>query len=366
MLHDFRRDPGIGQAADDDIPFTDELPHKQRRPYRNRGLVFAPPESIASLTNGHGRFPQWMGHCPCHDDRVPSLSVRWGRNRNTVIKCHAGCSNEDVLAHFRNLGFRLDPAPPPSKAAPEPEAIARALHRLTRVERAVLDHLAGQDERPARMIDIAKAIGASRRSVTYAIPVLEWLGLTRVRRYRYARLQNGFPTNRYELASDRLFRDLNPDDDALKAELKAVRRGEWPTARHNFGATPPSAKNCTKSYENEVATPPPAPPSRAVRVQRARRRAAARAAGSVLVTQACVSLVEAAGGSWRGTATSLLATLERPAGVRAWPVSHRGLMSRLWLGRTVLQDAGIEKRMEWDGRVRNIRLEFDLATALSR
>ena len=252
MLND-RLDPGLGQAADDDIPFTDELPHKQRRPYRNRGLLFAAPERIASLTNGRGRFPQWMGHCPCHDDETPSLSIRWGRNRNTVIKCHAGCSNQTVLAHFRELGYRLDPAPPPSAIKPEPEAMARALRRLTRVERAVREHLADLGEGPARMEDIAKAIGASPRSVKYAIPVLEWLGLTRVRRFRYDQIQNGYRPNRYEPARDGLFRDLNPDDDALKAELKTARRGEWPAGRHNFGATPPSAKNCTYSYENEVA-----------------------------------------------------------------------------------------------------------------
>ena len=184
--------------------FVDEVPfgqprRKLRRPHRNRGLVFAPPEIIARLTNGHGRFNQWMGHCPCHDDRVPSLSIRWGRNRNTVIKCHARCSNRTLLAHFRWLGYRLDPAPPPSTTKPQPEVMASALRLLTRVERGVRDHLADLGDGTARMDEIAEAIGASRRSVAYAIPVLEWLGLIRVLRHRYDRLQNGYPANRYEL-----------------------------------------------------------------------------------------------------------------------------------------------------------------------
>lgn len=38
-----------------------------------------------------------MAICPCHDDRQASLSVSRG-NKGTVLKCHAGCKTEDIVA----------------------------------------------------------------------------------------------------------------------------------------------------------------------------------------------------------------------------------------------------------------------------
>ncbi|MEU2288051.1 DUF3987 domain-containing protein [Streptomyces sp. NPDC013178] len=42
-----------------------------------------------------GRGSSWQ--CPAHEDRAPSLSVRRGNN-GVVLKCHAGCPTEDVVA----------------------------------------------------------------------------------------------------------------------------------------------------------------------------------------------------------------------------------------------------------------------------
>lgn len=35
--------------------------------------------------------------CPAHDDRHQSLSIKAGRDGRVLLKCHAGCKNEDVL-----------------------------------------------------------------------------------------------------------------------------------------------------------------------------------------------------------------------------------------------------------------------------
>ena len=40
----------------------------------------------------------WMCTCPAHDDRNPSLSVREAKDGSVLLKCHAGCSNESVVA----------------------------------------------------------------------------------------------------------------------------------------------------------------------------------------------------------------------------------------------------------------------------
>jgi len=41
---------------------------------------------------GHG-----ITHCPAHDDRTPSLSVRAGTTQPVVVHCHASCDQEAVI-----------------------------------------------------------------------------------------------------------------------------------------------------------------------------------------------------------------------------------------------------------------------------
>lgn len=43
-----------------------------------------------------------MCHCPAHDDRSPSLSIRVG-NTAVLFKCFAGCDTIDVIRAIRNL-----------------------------------------------------------------------------------------------------------------------------------------------------------------------------------------------------------------------------------------------------------------------
>src|SRR5262245_4511545 len=40
----------------------------------------------------------WLARCPAHDDRKPSLSIREGAEGRILLKCHAGCNTNDVLA----------------------------------------------------------------------------------------------------------------------------------------------------------------------------------------------------------------------------------------------------------------------------
>jgi hypothetical protein len=46
---------------------------------------------------GHG----WKAKCPAHDDRDPSLSISVSREGKTLIHCHAGCSQADVLSALK-------------------------------------------------------------------------------------------------------------------------------------------------------------------------------------------------------------------------------------------------------------------------
>jgi hypothetical protein len=50
-------------------------------------------ERLHAKRSGDG----WKAKCPMHDDRDPSLSIREGSDGRALIKCHAGCSTDDVL-----------------------------------------------------------------------------------------------------------------------------------------------------------------------------------------------------------------------------------------------------------------------------
>jgi hypothetical protein len=40
----------------------------------------------------------WMAHCPAHQDHKPSLSLDEGADGRALVKCHAGCTLDAVLA----------------------------------------------------------------------------------------------------------------------------------------------------------------------------------------------------------------------------------------------------------------------------
>jgi hypothetical protein len=60
-----------------------------------------------------------MCHCPAHDDRVPSLSVRIGHS-SLLFKCFAGCSNQDVLRAIGRLRLTVPVGPSHSSFAASP------------------------------------------------------------------------------------------------------------------------------------------------------------------------------------------------------------------------------------------------------
>ncbi|MBB6122917.1 DUF7146 domain-containing protein [Sphingobium subterraneum] len=60
-----------------------------------------------------------MCHCPAHDDRTPSLSVRVGE-KALLFKCFAGCDTHDVIRAIRRLDRNIPlsgPAASPSPAS---------------------------------------------------------------------------------------------------------------------------------------------------------------------------------------------------------------------------------------------------------
>lgn len=55
----------------------------------------------------HGVTPTsngWTAHCPAHDDQHPSLSIAEGDDGRCLLRCHTGCSVEEIVAA---IGLRI-------------------------------------------------------------------------------------------------------------------------------------------------------------------------------------------------------------------------------------------------------------------
>src|ERR1700680_4625556 len=50
--------------------------------------------------------PQWLGHCPAHDDKTPSLSIAQAPNGHTMLYCFAGCTYREIMAAFSARALR--------------------------------------------------------------------------------------------------------------------------------------------------------------------------------------------------------------------------------------------------------------------
>ena len=53
---------------------------------------------------GAGRN-QWMGKCPVHDDKHPSMAITLADDGRILVHCHAGCSQEALIAAMRERGW---------------------------------------------------------------------------------------------------------------------------------------------------------------------------------------------------------------------------------------------------------------------
>jgi len=61
--------------------------------------------AIAQALGGHRAGWDWMARCPAHDDGTPSLAIREGRDGKVLLKCHAGCTQRDVIGVLKARGI---------------------------------------------------------------------------------------------------------------------------------------------------------------------------------------------------------------------------------------------------------------------
>jgi hypothetical protein len=103
-------------------------------------------ETIAKALGGRKGGSGWTARCPAHDDRTPSLSIGDGEDGKVLIRCHAGCNQEHVIAALRARGLWTDIGPRPFSRT----ACSKAVERKS-------------DQDDARRSDLAIAIWHSAK-----------------------------------------------------------------------------------------------------------------------------------------------------------------------------------------------------------
>jgi hypothetical protein len=68
-------------------------------------------EAIAKALGGRKAGGGWTARCPAHDDRTPSLSIRDADDNKVLVRCHAGCDQERVVAALRGRGLWAENGP---------------------------------------------------------------------------------------------------------------------------------------------------------------------------------------------------------------------------------------------------------------
>jgi putative DNA primase/helicase len=68
-------------------------------------------KAIARALGGRRAGTAWMARCPAHADREPSLSIKNGDGGRVLVRCHAGCDQERVIAALQLRGLWTENGP---------------------------------------------------------------------------------------------------------------------------------------------------------------------------------------------------------------------------------------------------------------
>ena len=62
-------------------------------------------ESIAKALGGRKAGAAWMARCPAHEDLEPSLSIKDADRGKVLVRCHAGCDQQQVIMALKSRGI---------------------------------------------------------------------------------------------------------------------------------------------------------------------------------------------------------------------------------------------------------------------
>jgi putative DNA primase/helicase len=90
-------------------------------------------KTIAKALGGCQAGGGWMARCPAHDDRKPSLSICDASNGKVLVRCHAGCDQERVIAALSARGLWTENC---SRRFSRPASRAHAVRQPDRAKRS--------------------------------------------------------------------------------------------------------------------------------------------------------------------------------------------------------------------------------------
>lgn len=66
--------------------------------------IFSAEDVASKLDKPQRTQTGWLACCPAHQDKTPSLSIDDGANEKILVKCFAGCTQQEVVAALRVVG----------------------------------------------------------------------------------------------------------------------------------------------------------------------------------------------------------------------------------------------------------------------
>jgi hypothetical protein len=194
---------------------------------RDLPLQFATWQMIMQIVGAPKGVKTW--HCPLpnHPDKDPSFSAAPGREPGTtVVACSCG-QREELLDHFRKLGYRLGPMPPlrtPPRRQPRPviDTTSIAWRALTPSERRIYEQVKASDDSLA-YTDFVEA-GISSSAISVGLRALQALGFLSVKRSPRRKGCRRYERNLYQIERGWLRYEPERASKAAKAEaLKDLR-----------------------------------------------------------------------------------------------------------------------------------------------
>jgi putative DNA primase/helicase len=85
-------------------------------------------ETIAHALSGRKAGSGWTARCPAHEDRTPSLSIHDTDDGRVLVRCHAGCRQEHVIAALRSRGLWTERGPRSLSRRAEARVVERQPH----------------------------------------------------------------------------------------------------------------------------------------------------------------------------------------------------------------------------------------------
>jgi len=98
-----------------------------------------PKDILSRLSQVRGRGESWTARCPAHDDKSPSLAIRFKSDGRVLMHCFGGCAVDEVLGAIGlDMNDLFDDGPVQRGERVKPAFYATDLLRIISVESLIV------------------------------------------------------------------------------------------------------------------------------------------------------------------------------------------------------------------------------------